>query len=63
MKGVVKVVRVVSLRQARHPLELQDQPQGYHRIIDVTAASGVVQPIGNMAPGALLAAAGRQILE
>ena len=26
------------LRQARHPFELQDQPQGSHSIIDVAAA-------------------------
>ena len=42
------------LRQARHPLKLQHQPQRGHSIIDVAAAGGLTQPIGDMTPGALL---------
>jgi len=51
-----------SLRQARHSLKLEDQPQRGHRIVDVATAGRMVQPIRN-APGALLAAFGRQMAE
>jgi hypothetical protein len=54
---------MVLLWQARHPLELQHQPQRGHCIINVAAARGLIQPIGNMTPGALLAAIGRQMAE
>lgn len=33
------------------PFELQDQAQGNHRLANVAATGGTVQPIGDMAPG------------
>ena len=51
------------MRQTGHPLKLQDEPQRRYRIIDVATPSGLIQPIGNVTPCALLAAGGRQIAE
>jgi hypothetical protein len=48
-----------SLRQARHLFELQDQPQGCYRLVDVAAAGRAAHLIGHMTPGFALAALGR----
>ena len=57
------LIKAGSLRQTRHPFELQHQPQRGHCIIDVAAAGSMLQPIGDMTPSVLLAAFGRQIAE
>jgi hypothetical protein len=49
-----------SLRQTRHPLKLQYQPQDNHSIIDVVAASRMVQTIGDVPPSITFAEFGRQ---
>jgi len=44
--AIIIVSRMVLLWQARHPLELQHQPQRGHCIIDVVTSRGLIQPIG-----------------
>jgi hypothetical protein len=60
---VSKTAGSALLWQARHPFELQDQAQCHHGVIDVAAAGSIGDPIGNVAPGFLLAAIGRQMAE
>jgi hypothetical protein len=42
------------LRQARHALKLQDEPQRDYRIVDVTAAGCLGKLIGHVAPSVAL---------
>jgi hypothetical protein len=55
-QSIFVAIAKASLRQARHPLELQDEPKGDHRAIDVSSAGSIIQPIGDMAPCIQLAA-------
>jgi hypothetical protein len=50
-----------SLRQARHLLELQNDPQGNYDVFDVTAAGSLVECTGNVAPRFTLSAFARQM--
>jgi hypothetical protein len=45
----------VSSQQAQHPLDLEEEPQGDQRLVYVAASSGMVQPIGGIAPSLALA--------
>jgi hypothetical protein len=48
-----------SLRQAGHPLELQDQAQGDYGLIDITTPRRRIQLSRDMLPSVPLAALGR----
>jgi hypothetical protein len=52
----------VPLGQTRHLLKLQYQTKRDFHVLDVTAASRMVQPIGYVAPGFPLPAFSRQVL-
>jgi hypothetical protein len=53
---------VLPLGQTRHLLKLQYKSKRNFDIVDVTAASRMVQPIGNVAPSFPLPAFCRQVL-
>jgi hypothetical protein len=52
---------ILALRQARHLLELQNDPQGNYDVFDVTAAGSLVECTGNVAPRFTLSAFARQM--